>query len=116
MKIIWNCVIICLSVFASGCIPSSSLSNGEIDRWWVLSENPVDSAQPTTIEIEKKLIPTRWTIHQESDEQVATESIERAIEQLKAGVETIEFSFSPADASRLSAALCGIGEGAGNDH
>jgi len=105
MKMISSFIIISSLSVTAGCMPSSPITRRQMDRYWHLSDNPAARARPAKIQIEGKLIPARWTVHQQHNEQVAADSIAAAMDRLRLGAETIEFSFSPAHAARLSAML-----------
>ena len=85
-----------LAGLAAGCIPSEALPEGELDRLWSLSVDPTPGAPLSQPVIGEMKLPSRWTIRHKSSVIVSTISIVRAYDRMKEGVETIDFSISPA--------------------
>jgi len=79
-----------------GCIPSYPLAEGDLDRYWLLSDV---SARRAEAEAGSK-IPTRWVIRQQAD--ASRVSLAGAMEKLQAGADEVEFAVSPAQADEIA--------------
>jgi len=87
-------VVLLLGVFYSGCIPSQPLMEGDVNRYWSLTQKPTDENLRRLENFGGKVIPTRWTIHQQPSVIWSTVSIVRAVDRIKTGATEIEFSIS----------------------
>jgi len=86
---------------AVGCVPSSPLTEGAIDRIWVLRDDPTSEApyrQPAFGEIR---LPARWAIRQQRSIVWSTVSIVRALDRMEQGASEVSFSISPSHARAL---------------
>ncbi|HUS91594.1 MAG TPA: hypothetical protein VM695_07065 [Phycisphaerae bacterium] len=95
---------------AGGCIPSQPLEEGQIDRYWLLSdvamEAPEPAPQPAAGPAAGSFrLPTRWVIRENDSMIWSTVSIVRAMDKLKAGTDAIEFAVSPWHANALADVL-----------
>ena len=89
---------------AGGCIPSYPLAEGELDRYWTLTDVAADAATqpaPPPKRPRGMQLPTRWVIRQRKGLIWSTISIVRAMDKLKAGTSEIEFSVSPKHTSAV---------------
>ena len=101
-------------VAIGGCIPSSQLAEGELDRYWLLSEDPTPRARYHQPSIGDRKFPAHWVIRQGSDVAAATESMRRASDRMKQGVEKIDFSVSVEHAEMLVGLIDQIRDMLGN--
>ena len=92
----------------AGCISHNPLTPVDIDRYWQLSTlpTPADPAAP-----KKRLagkLPSHWIIRQNTSLIRSTVSIVRAVDQLKAGTDSIEFSIAPEYANSVKNTLADV--------
>ena len=87
-----------------GCIPSYPVAEGEIDRYWTLTDVSPDAnapEAPAAVVPGGLRMPDRWVIRQHGSLVWSTVSIVRAMDKLKSGTAEVEFSVSPAHARAL---------------
>ncbi len=98
------CFVLLIATVA-GCIPSQSLTEGEIDRYWYLQADAWGQAKRQTFELAGRQLPSRWLLRQEPSLIWSTVSIVRAIDKLKEGSEEFDAAVSPAHASMMLTVL-----------
>lgn len=95
------CIILTVAAAGGGCIKSEPLTPGELDGYWLVTQDPTGQApyrQPTFGETK---LPAKWTIRQQKSLVWSTISLVRAMDQMKEGADEIAFSVSPAHTRAL---------------
>lgn len=90
-----------LLLSVSGCIPSTQLAEGELNRYWSMTDDPTPVAKYHQPTFGTRKLPARWIIRQKPSVVLSTISIVRAFDKMKAGAETIDFSISPTHIASL---------------
>ena len=84
-----------IAIVSGGCIPSTPLTEGQLDEHWTLTPDPTHGAPPYRLTLGKTQLPARWTIHHNPSVIVSTITLVRAYDKMKVGAEEIEFAISP---------------------
>ena len=97
--IIASCVL--MGIGLGGCIPSDPMADGELDGYWVLTEDASQTAHEHRPVVSGKALPSRWIIKQEPNVVWSTASIVQALEEMDTDAESVSFSISPAHAESI---------------
>jgi hypothetical protein len=81
------------------------LAEGELDQYWTLHPVRWHEAEPATLEVGGRTIPTHWLIRQDPSFLRSTISLVRAADRLKAGTTEVAFSLSPQHAAMAAKML-----------
>jgi len=81
------------------------LAEGELDQYWSLHPVRWHEAEPATLEVEGRPIPTHWLIRQDPSFLRSTISLGRAADRLKTGTTEVAFSLSPEHAAMAAKML-----------
>jgi len=95
--------IISMAMFLllGGCIANKPITQSEFDGYWALTRNYAELATSREISAGSKIIPAKWTIHQDPSLIRSTISLVRASDKIKEGTSEVEFSVSPEHAATL---------------
>lgn len=89
------------SATMTGCVPSYPVAQGELDRYWLLTDM-ASGARPAPPKAREGFrMPTVWVIHADDDETSASDSLRRAMTQLREGTDELEFSVSSSHAAEM---------------
>ena len=78
----------------AGCVPSYGVARGEFDRYWMLTDMSSGAKPAAPKAGEGFRMPTLCIIHIEDDETIASDSLRRAMVELREGANELEFSIS----------------------
>ncbi len=92
---------ILLACLTGGCIKSSPLVEGELDRYWTLSQDVTLKAVRSQPAFGEAKLPSRWVVRQRPSIVWSTVSIIRAYDKMKTGADEIDFTVAPAHAEAL---------------
>jgi len=95
VRTVWQAAAILALAASAGCIARRPLAEGELDQYWTLHPVRWHEAEPATIEVGGRTIPTHWLIRQDPSFLRSTISLVRAADRLKAGTTEVAFNLSP---------------------
>ena len=105
MRTAWPTAAIVMLLGAAGCMTRHPLAESELDQYWSLHPVRWQEAEPATIEVGGRTIPTHWLIRQDPSFLRSTISLVRAADRLKAGTTEVAFSLSPEHAAMAAKML-----------
>ncbi|HET6442839.1 MAG TPA: hypothetical protein VFH53_10725 [Phycisphaerae bacterium] len=105
MRTVWQAAALMMLLGAAGCMTRHPLAEGELDRYWSLHPVRWHEAEPATLKVGGRPIPTHWLIRQDPSFLRSTISLVRAADRLKTGTDEVAFSLSPEHAAMAAKML-----------
>ncbi len=91
----YTIIILALALATTaGCVPSYGVAKGEFDRYWQLTDMSSGAKPATPKAGEGFRMPVLCIIHYDDDETIASDSLRRAMVEMREGADELEFSIS----------------------